>query len=267
MSKSGSIKINFSKYQGTGNDFILIDDRQGKYNHLLARQIEWLCHRRFGIGADGLILLQSEKGYDFRMKYYNSDGRESTMCGNGGRCIAQFAYDLKLVPAQMCFLALDGPHEASIEQGVVRLKMKDVYQIKQIDDYFILNTGSPHYVRWVKDLTDWDVFTEGRKVRYAEPFREEGINVNFVERINGSIKVRTYERGVENETYSCGTGVVASALVKVYSDFAEEGNYEILVQTKGGELSVQLTREGNAFKDIWLIGPATFVFSGTIELT
>jgi diaminopimelate epimerase len=233
---------------------------------LKKEQIERLCHRRFGIGADGLILLQHQEGFDFKMKYYNSDGNESSMCGNGGRCIAQFAFDIKLVPQKMLFTAQDGPHDAEIEQGIVKLKMKDVSQVKQIDDYFILNTGSPHYVRWVEDAGEVDVYFEGKKVRYSEPFRQEGINVNFIQHLDGAIKVRTYERGVENETYSCGTGVVASALVKAFTDFDADGDYEIAVETVGGKLSVKMTREGNAFKNIALIGPAVFVFKGEIDI-
>lgn len=260
--------ISFSKYQGTGNDFILIDDRSGNYSVLDKKQIEWLCHRRFGIGADGLILLQRQAGYDFRMTYYNSDGKESSMCGNGGRCIAKFAYDLKIVPEKMRFIAHDGPHEAEINQeGMVRLKLRDVHHIKGIDDYYLLNTGSPHYVRWVDDVDDIDVYFEGKKVRYSQPFREEGINVNFIQDMEGAIRVRTYERGVENETYSCGTGVVASALVKVYKDMPHDGKYEMVVHTKGGKLLVEMIREGACFRNIWLSGPASFVFKGLVEVS
>jgi len=260
------MNIVFYKYQGTGNDFILIDDRNGEYNSLNKAQIEKLSDRRFGIGADGLILLQQADGYDFKMKYYNSDGNESSMCGNGGRCIAQFAFDLGIVANKTNFIASDGPHDAEILSGLVKLKMKDVADIKMIDDFFILNTGSPHYVQWVEEAGEVDVFFEGKKVRNSEPFKQEGINVNFVQNLQSVIKVRTYERGVENETYSCGTGVVASALVKVFTDFPTDGDYEINVETLGGKLSVKATREGNGFKNVWLIGPATYVFKGSIEI-
>jgi diaminopimelate epimerase len=260
------MKITFYKYQGTGNDFILIDDTEGKFNELTKNQIEHLCSRKFGIGADGLILLQQEEGFDFKMKYFNSDGNESSMCGNGGRCIAQFANDMGIVSGKTSFIAIDGPHDAEIFSGLVKLKMKDVSDIIKIDDFFILNTGSPHYVQFVKDASSINVFFEGKKIRNSEPFKTEGINVNFVQPIDDSIKVRTYERGVENETYSCGTGVVASALVKVLNDFHNDGDFEIKVETIGGILSVNVTREGNSFKNVWLIGPAVFVYKGETSI-
>ena len=256
------MRIFFYKYQGTGNDFIMIDDRDGSLNSLNKNQIEKLCSRKFGIGADGLILLQNEKGFDFKMKYFNADGNESSMCGNGGRCIAQFANDLGIVTGKTTFIAIDGPHDAEISRGIVKLKMTNVADIKAIDDFFILNTGSPHYVKIVDSTADVDVFFEGKKIRNSEPFKREGINVNFVQNTDNSIKVRTYERGVENETYSCGTGVVASALVKIHQNDTSDGEYEINVETIGGNLSVKAVRQGDSFNNIWLIGPAVFVYKG-----
>jgi diaminopimelate epimerase len=255
--------IPFYKYQGTGNDFILIDDREGDFSALTQSQIAKLCDRRFGIGADGLILLQLQSGYDFRMQYFNADGNESTMCGNGGRCIVRFAFDLKIIGNSTLFIAIDGPHDAEVENDLIKLKMKDVIDVRHIDDYFILNTGSPHYVTLVKDANAVNVFFEGKKVRNSLPFKAEGINVNFVEQQENGIKVRTYERGVENETYSCGTGVVASAIVNTLNKLSD-GKHLIQVTTLGGELSVNLIRQGNRFNNIWLNGPAEFVFKGLV---
>lgn len=255
--------ITFYKYQGTGNDFILIDDREGVFSALTPPQIAQLCSRRFGIGADGLILLQLQNGYDFKMKYFNADGNESSMCGNGGRCIVRFAFDLKIIDNSTLFIAIDGPHDAQVTNDIVKLKMKDVADVRQIDDYFILNTGSPHYVILVDDADTVNVFFEGKKVRNSPPFKAEGINVNFVEQKEEGIKVRTYERGVENETFSCGTGVVASAIVNSLNK-SLEGNHLILVTTLGGNLSVALNKQENKFSDVWLNGPATFVFKGEV---
>jgi diaminopimelate epimerase len=255
--------IPFYKYQGTGNDFILIDDREEAFSDLTQPQIAQLCDRRFGIGADGLILLQVQEGYDFRMKYFNADGNESTMCGNGGRCIVRFAFDLKIIGDTTLFIAIDGSHDAQVENDIIKLKMKDVNDVRQIDDYFILNTGSPHYVTLVNDADAVNVFFEGKKVRNSPAFKSEGINVNFVEQQENGIKVRTYERGVENETYSCGTGVVASAIVNSLNK-SLEGNHLISVTTLGGNLSVALDKHDNRFSDVWLNGPAAFVFKGEV---
>lgn len=256
--------IHFYKYQGTGNDFILIDDRQHNFSALTQQQISFLCDRRFGIGADGLILLQQEKNYDFKMKYFNADGNESTMCGNGGRCIVKFAHDLNIISEKTCFIAIDGPHDAEVAHNLIRLKMKDVSEVKQIDNDFILNTGSPHYVTLVEDANEVNVFFEGKKIRNSAPFKAEGINVNFVEKTADGITVRTYERGVENETYSCGTGVVASAIVNSMNSNNESN--KVAVRTLGGNLSVELNKKEKGFENIWLIGPAEYVFKGEIEL-
>ena len=205
------MKIQFYKYHGTGNDFILIDNRKKEIN-LDTHQIAMLCDRHFGIGADGLMMLENAAGYDFRMVYYNSDGNESTMCGNGGRCITAFAHKLGLIENHASFVAIDGVHHAKINADKnISLDMIDVTNIEHYEDHLILNTGSPHYITWVKDTDKVDVFYEGRKIRNHERFQPKGININFVQRLNDGIKVRTYERGVENETLSCGTGVTAAA--------------------------------------------------------
>ena len=208
------MELHFYKYQGTGNDFILLDGRE-KMPELSENQIAAMCNRRFGIGGDGLMILRHYPGYDFEMKYYNADGREGSMCGNGGRCIVRFAYHLGIHRDNYHFLAPDGEHEADIDiNGMVRLKMNDVNAVKQHSGDFILNTGSPHYIKYVKDIREYDVPHEGYTIRNSAQFVREGINVNFVETVNDhTIFVRTFERGVEAETWSCGTGVTAAALV------------------------------------------------------
>jgi diaminopimelate epimerase len=258
--------ISFSKYQGTGNDFVILDNRDGRYNGITHEQVAFLCNRRFGIGADGLMLLQLEAGYDFRMVYFNADGGESTMCGNGGRCLARFASDLGLPGTDYRFLAIDGPHEASLEdKGIVALKMNDVDTIRQANGDFILDTGSPHYVHLQHDVLFADVFKKGREIRYSKAFAKDGINVNFVEQLDDSDKiiVRTYERGVEDETLSCGTGVTAAALVCHHND---NGFNSVEVQTKGGLLTVEYDKIGDTYRDIWLNGPAVKVYEGSIDL-
>jgi diaminopimelate epimerase len=253
----------FYKYQGTGNDFVIMDNRDGQIT-LTTEQVKHICNRRFGIGADGLMLLNTREGYDFEMIYYNSDGRESSMCGNGGRCLTRFAYDMGLHKSTYHFLAVDGEHEASLgEHGWVNLKMKDVNGIKNYHGDFLLDTGSPHYVKSVPDVKKIDVYTQGKEIRYSKDFEDEGVNVNFVETESQKIIVRTYERGVEDETFSCGTGVTASALVFAHN---ENGFNRIEVQTKGGHLAVEFDKTGEqSFRDIWLCGPAVFVFKGTVS--
>ena len=260
------MQIQFFKYQGTGNDFVIIDNREGKYNSLTSEQVNFLCDRRFGIGADGLMLLNTLTGYDFEMKYYNSDGKESSMCGNGGRCLVKFAYDCGIQKTNYKFLAVDGDHEATIQpDGLVALKMNDVGEVKNDHDNFILNAGSPHYVKLTDDVMHLDVYKKGKEIRYSKPFEKEGINVNFVEQTEAPDKiiVRTYERGVEDETYSCGTGVTAAALVCHHN---EAGFNRVEVTTKGGDLSVEYDKIGDQFKNIWLNGPAIKVFEGSIEI-
>lgn len=260
------MRLSFYKYQGTGNDFILIDNRQN--NVLLTNeQVKLLCDRRFGIGADGLMLLELEPGSDFKMVYYNSDGNPSSMCGNGGRCITAFAKHLGVIKNSAKFLAIDGLHEAAIDENeIVSLKMQDVKTVEMGDDFFYLNTGSPHFVKMVDDVERFDVKKNGALIRNNDRFKEEGTNVNFIERKDDALFVRTYERGVEDETYSCGTGVTAAALVAAIKGISN-GKNNCLIKTLGGNLEVTFERvlEQN-FYNIWLIGPAEKVFNGTIEI-
>jgi diaminopimelate epimerase len=258
--------IPFVKYQGTGNDFVIIDQRNTTF--LMkenVREIAKICDRRFGVGADGLMLLEKTDGYSFRMVYFNADGRESTMCGNGGRCMAHYAASLGLFEGTTAFLAIDGPHETEVVRDWVKLKMCDVPQIHVINENaFTLFTGSPHYVQWVEKIPA-DVKKTGSGIRYSEPYAEEGINVNFVlyHEKNNMAEVATYERGVEDETLSCGTGVTAAALVCAS---VKNASSPVSVQTKGGGLEVYFHRKNDRFTDVWLAGPATFVFSGLISL-
>ncbi|MFT4016109.1 MAG: diaminopimelate epimerase [Agriterribacter sp.] len=258
--------INFYKYQGTGNDFVILDNRAHQYDELTNEQVKFLCDRKFGIGGDGLMLLNGHGNYDFEMVYYNADGNEGSMCGNGGRCLVRFASDAGIKKSHYKFIATDGPHEAEIDfNGEVRLKMKDVASVQEEADHFVLNTGSPHYVKFIKNLQEAPVKEEGSKIRNSKPFSEEGINVNFVEELDEhTIFVRTYERGVEDETLSCGTGVTAAALVSAHN---ENGFNEIDVKTIGGNLCVEFeTINNTSFSNIWLRGPAEFVFKGQIRL-
>lgn len=258
--------LKFYKYQGTGNDFVILDNRDSRYSGLSKDQVNFLCRRRFGIGADGLMLLNLHPDFDFEMKYYNADGGESTMCGNGGRCLVRFAYDTGIIKTRYRFLAIDGVHEAEIEpDGTVSLKMNDVDTMRKSSGNYILNTGSPHFVQFQSEVMKADVYKKGREIRYSKEFAEEGINVNFVEQLreNHKIIVRTYERGVEDETFSCGTGVTAAALVCHHND---NGFNSVEVQTKGGLLNVEYDKVGDCFKNIWLTGPAVRVFEGVIDL-
>jgi diaminopimelate epimerase len=257
--------LHFYKYQGTGNDFVIIDNRDGAI-HLTKEQVAFMCHRRFGIGADGLMLLNSHKAYDFEMKYYNADGGESSMCGNGGRCLVKFAAEMGIIKSEYRFIAIDGEHEASIgTNGLVSLKMNDVENVRSNHNTHVLNTGSPHYVEVTDNVMSLDVFTKGRSIRNSNEFKKEGINVNFVEYTADpdTILVRTYERGVEDETYSCGTGVTAAALISFHN---ENGYNYVNVKTKGGLLGVEYEKLQNEYRNIHLIGPATKVFAGSIEL-
>ncbi len=260
------MQIQFYKYQGTGNDFIILDNRKALYNNLTQEQIRNMCDRRFGIGADGLMLLNIHKDYDFEMKYYNADGGEGSMCGNGGRCMVRFASELGIRRSTYKFLASDGEHEAEIDfDGTISLKMKDVSKIKDYHGDFILDTGSPHYVKMVNDVMDYDVYGKGHDIRYSNSFSKDGINVNFVEqKSDDEIIVRTYERGVEDETFSCGTGVTASALVCYHNEI---GYNDVTVRTKGGKLTIEYDRiDDDHYTNIWLCGPAQKVFEGTTEV-
>lgn len=258
--------LKFYKYQGTGNDFLLVDNRKNEIS-LSAKQIHQLCDRHFGIGADGLMLLNEKPGYDFEMKYFNADGKEGSMCGNGGRCMIKFVYHLGIHREVYKFLAVDGAHDAEIDiDGIVSLKMKDVRTIRKFHNDFILDTGSPHYIKMVNHVMDIDVFKKGYEIRHSKEFEDDGINVNFVEQTDevDKIIVRTYERGVEDETLSCGTGVTAAALACYHN---ENGFNEVEVQTPGGLLTVEFDRvDEDRFENIWLCGPAEKIFEGTVEI-
>lgn len=258
--------MQFFKYQGTGNDFILIDNRELVFDRANTALVAKLCDRRFGIGADGLMLLQAKEGYDFEMVYYNADGNESSMCGNGGRCIVEFARTLGLVSDKANFIATDGEHEANVQANYIDLKMNDISDIEINDEYAYLNTGSPHYVVFVDDVKNYNVFEEGEKIRNNARFKGEGTNVNFIEKIGDDLFVRTYERGVEGETYSCGTGVTAATIVAAIKGISTQNNY-CTIKTLGGNLKVKFNKiSDNSFSDIWLEGPATFVFKGDLGI-
>jgi len=259
------LRLSFSKYHGNGNDFIIIDNRQLAFpadNHLLVRA---LCDRNFGIGADGLMLLEEAPGVDFHMVYFNSDGKEGSMCGNGGRCIVRFAAVLGVIPGNAIFSGTDGLHEATVdENGLVHLKMKNVPFAERDGQAYRINTGSPHYIIFTSNIMETNVVQEGRKIRFSDLYKEEGINVNFVERGDGCIRIRTYERGVENETLACGTGSVAAALASVIDSPGKVNS--VKVETRGGILKVDFRQTGpDSFSDIWLIGPAENVFEGTVD--
>lgn len=255
----------FYKYQGTGNDFIMLDNRNDSFPKNNTKLIEHLCDRRFGIGADGLILLENDNNADFRMVYFNSDGNESSMCGNGGRCIVAFAKMLGIIDSETDFIATDGPHHATIDgKGIVSLRMKDVYSVAVYENYVFLDTGSPHHVEIVEDLDKFDVKGIGASIRYSGLYGDKGSNVNFVsQKGTDKFSVRTYERGVEDETYSCGTGVTAVAIAMKVLDNAKSDKVDLI--TPGGELEVSFKQRENQFTDVYLKGPATFVFKGETE--
>jgi len=260
------MKIEFYKYQGTGNDFVLLDNRTNLYSDLSKEQIKKICDRHFGVGADGLMLLNNKEGFDFEMIYYNADGNFGSMCGNGGRCLVKFASHVGIKKNNYKFLACDGVHEAKIDlEKKVSLKMQDVSDVDFYFDNYVLNTGSPHFIKYVKNAADIDVFHEGRKIRNSRDFAEKGVNVNFVQLLSDDeIFVRTYERGVEDETFSCGTGVTASALISAHN---EKGFNSVSVKTKGGNLNVEFDKMSETkFTNIWLSGPVQLVFTGEIAL-
>jgi diaminopimelate epimerase len=264
------MKITFYKYQGTGNDFVMIDNRQNIFPKNNTKLIEQLCDRRFGIGADGLILLENDNLTDFRMVYYNSDGNESSMCGNGGRCLVAFAKKLGVIENKATFIAIDGLHHASIaDDGIVSLQMKDVDEVKIENDYVFLNTGSPHHVTLIEDLENYDIKNNGAKIRYSDLYGKAGSNVNFVKQLilqdskqSNHFAVRTYERGVEDETLSCGTGVTAVAIAM--NAINKTDATEINLDVQGGKLKVSFEKENGIYKNVHLIGPAIFVFEGEI---
>jgi len=260
--------VHFSKYHGTGNDFIMIDGRDQDITQFNTRLIHQLCDRRFGIGSDGLIILEDGNQSNLRMKYYNADGNEGTMCGNGGRCFAAFAHHLELSEVETIFEGIDGMHMATLlPDGNIRLKLKDVYGVEKMDDGYLLDTGSPHFVKFVTLLDQLDVTGEGREIRHQKRFGTGGVNVNFLEQgaSPDQISVRTFERGVEAETYSCGTGVSAAAICSYIHDNTDIFTYQ--VHTRGGKLKVSFKALKNGhFTQVYLTGPAKRVYDGSIEI-
>ncbi|TMM53629.1 diaminopimelate epimerase [Maribacter algarum] len=256
------MRITFFKYQGTGNDFVIIDNRNLYFPKENSELVATLCDRKFGVGADGLILLENDPDLDFNMVYYNSDGNTSTMCGNGGRCLVAFAQFLGVIDKECVFNAIDGKHTATIDNGIVSLQMKDVSEVTTKPNSFYLDTGSPHHVQLVENLKDFNVPIEGAKLRYGI-YGESGSNINFVEqKADDSFAVRTYERGVENETLSCGTGVTAVAIAMY--EAGKTNHTKIDIETEGGYLAVHF-ESVNGYKNVFLVGPARQVFKGELE--
>ncbi|MEZ4858051.1 MAG: diaminopimelate epimerase [Flavobacteriaceae bacterium] len=254
------MSIAFYKYQGTGNDFVLIDNRLGNFNKKNTKLVAAMCNRKFGIGADGLILLENHPVVDFTMVYYNSDGNLSSMCGNGGRCVTHFAKYLKVIKDKAIFEAVDGMHHTIIQNDKISLGMNTVEKVSVFKNYVFLNTGSPHHVQIVSDSTKFDVFSEGRRLR-NELYGKEGANINFVEQVGtNTFKVRTYERGVEDETLSCGTGVTAVAIAM--HEIGKTTATSVFLETPGGVLEVQFQKAENGYKNIQLVGPAVQVYKG-----
>lgn len=258
------MNVSFYKYQGTGNDFIIFDNRAlffPKSNNVL---ISNLCNRHFGIGADGLILLEKDENSDFKMIYFNADGHESTMCGNGGRCIVAFAEKLQLFKKTTKFSAIDGIHYAEVNDGIVSLQMIDVNEIEVSENSVFINTGSPHHVEIVNNLDNFQVVNEGRKI-IKTSYQNESCNINFVEQLNNdTFKVRTYERGVEDETLACGTGVTAVAIAMHYKNISSNNHMKLVVP--GGNLEIKFNEHNGNYTHIILSGPATFVFEGKIAI-
>lgn len=257
------MKVHFSKYQGTGNDFVLLDNMNGQYDTIGIAEIQMLCNRKMGVGADGLIKISAHNDFDFEVEYFNADGSQS-FCGNGARCSVAFANTLNIIGSNANFLAIDGAHSASIENGIIRLEMLPVKGIEKVEQDYFVETGSPHYVRILEDNKNVDIVELGKKIRYSEKYKIQGVNVNTINILQtDKIRVATYERGVEDETLSCGTGVTACALLMMNKN---EGLNEVFVETKGGNLKVEAKKEGSGFKDIWLSGPAIKVFDGSIDV-
>ena len=255
----------FNKFQGAGNDFILIDNRKSEIKNIKAEQVKYLCDRNFGIGADGLMLLNNNDEFDFEMDYYNSDGSGGTMCGNGGRCIVAFAKKIGIINNETNFIASDGSHVAYISDiGEVKLKMMNVSKLESKKDSYFVYTGSPHHIEFNDNIAELNVYEKGREIRYSKEYDTEGTNVNFVQLKKKGIEIRTYERGVENETLACGTGAVASA-VSFYDKYRPDYQ-KIDVKVKGGDLQVSFVEKENEYTDVFLTGPAKFVFEGKIEL-
>ncbi|PKP24986.1 MAG: diaminopimelate epimerase [Bacteroidetes bacterium HGW-Bacteroidetes-2] len=255
------MQFSFYKYQGTGNDFVFIDNRSLFFPKKDTKRIAQLCDRKFGIGADGLILLENHTTVDFKMVYFNADGQQSSMCGNGGRCIVHFAKLLHIIALKATFEAIDGMHTATInEDGIVSLKMSDISDIKVYENYSFLNSGSPHHVEVKNDIKSISLQQEGAQLRYGL-YGKDGANINFVQEIGKDIfAVRTYERGVEDETLSCGTGATAVAIAMHNKSLTASNS--ITIETKGGTLKVTFEKIGETYKNIYLIGKATLVFKG-----
>lgn len=259
--------INFYKYQGTGNDFILIDNRSNFFPKANKQLVIHLCHRHFGIGSDGLILLENDPDYDFKMVFFNPDASQS-MCGNGGRCAVAFAKQMGINQENYTFMAIDGVHKAKIsEDGQVHLQMNNVEKIEKNKKFVTLDTGSPHHIEIRKNINQIDLKTEGGKIRYAHSI--QGINVNFVEQITeNQFNVRTYERGVEDETYSCGTGATAVAIAM--HKLQKTTQNSVIIQTKGGKLEVSFEVKNKllglkkTYENIWLSGAVQLIFKGEI---
>lgn len=259
------MQFTFYKYQGTGNDFVMIDNRTSVFPKNDTKLVERICDRRFGVGADGLILLENNDKYDFTMVYYNSDGNESSMCGNGGRCLVAFAKQMGVISNKAEFEAVDGYHFATIDSNnIVSLQMKNVDVVEVKDNYTFMNTGSPHHVQMVEDLVHYNIKEEGAKIRYSSLYGKTGANVNFVSQLNDeTFVVRTYERGVEDETLSCGTGVTAVAIAMFVNKKTTSNHIKLNVE--GGSLVVNFKENNGVFTNVNLIGPATFVFEGKIN--
>lgn len=259
------MQINFYKYQGTGNDFVVIDNRTNTFPKNDTKLIEFLCDRRFGIGGDGLMLLENHEKYDFTMVYYNSDGSTSTMCGNGGRCLVAFAKQLGVIENEAHFEASDGYHFAKFENGLIALQMIDVEEVKYFNSHEYVYTGSPHHVQFVDDLPHFDVKNEGARLRYSDLYDASGCNINFVEQIEAdTFSVRTYERGVEDETLSCGTGATAVGIAM--HAIQKTNSNRININVLGGKLTISFEVENNSYKKVFLTGPAEMVFSGSLEV-
>ena len=260
------MQFKFSKYQGTGNDFILIDNLSGKFDSISSAEIQVLCDRRFGIGADGLIKINHSETNAFYLDYSNSDGSKS-FCGNGARCAVAFTETLGIEVSDLTFDAIDGTHWASKTANDIKIQMGNVKNIQSYENEFELYTGSPHYVKISDDISSETILNFGKSIRFSPKYNSEGINVNLLKGISPTkIEIASYERGVEEETLSCGTGATACALV--WDKIHNSGTDFIEVKAKGGNLKIEFKRDSsNGYYDIFLVGPAEFVYSGEINLT
>ena len=259
------MKIKFQKYQGTGNDFIIINNNRLSFPNKNKDLIKHLCDRKFGIGSDGLILINPSEKTDFEMIYFNSDGNLGSMCGNGARCSVKFAQNQKIIKSNTIFNACDGNHNATINKDLITLSMKPVDKIKTFNNDLFLDTGSPHYIRFVENIEGFNVYNEGKLIRNSSEFKDEGVNVNFVQIISeNEFSVRTFERGVEDETLSCGTGVTAVALAMFH--LKKTNSKKLKIKTRGGELTVEFNNSENGYSEIYLTGSVKMIFSGEIEI-